>query len=98
MARRKKRKNFTKQTEVNTHLNPQVREKKLGRERNDGQQWSGTGKIDIDPRQTPRRYLNTLNHELLHLFFIDLNEDTTTLIADRITDVLWKKGYRRIQL
>lgn len=97
MPRKKQRKKLTKQTEVHAHLIPRIHEKKLGREGNWGQQWSGTERIDIDPRQTAYRYLNTLIHEILHVYFVDLNENTVTIIADAIARIIWKKNYRRIQ-
>jgi hypothetical protein len=97
MPKRKTRKKLTKNTDVSAHLIPQIRERKLGREGNWGQTYSGTREIEIDPRQPARRYLNTLIHELYHLYFPDLNEETVTLIADRVEKIIWDKGYRRIQ-
>lgn len=96
MPRKKKRVKLTKNTDVNAHLVPRIRERKLGREGNWGQHWSGTRNIEIDPRQPSRKYLNTLIHELLHMFFPDLNEDTVLLIGDRMEKVIWKKDYRRM--
>ena len=77
-----------------------VREKKLGRERVDGSKvWGFCYKddnlIEIDPRQRPKRYFNTLVHELLHLVFPDASETKITRSADIIVRELWKAKYRK---
>jgi len=98
VPRKKKRKyiKLTKNTEVAAARVPRIRETKLGREGNWGQHWLGTSRIDIDPRQNAKNYLDTLIHEMLHLFFVDLNEDTVKLITKRLVDVIWSKHYRRL--
>jgi len=78
-----------------------IREKKLGRERADGAKvWGFCYKdenlIEIDPRQSPKRYFNTLVHELLHMVFANESETKITKSADLIVKELWKANYRRI--
>ena len=77
-----------------------IREKKLGRERADGSKvWAFCYKddylIEIDPRQRPKKYFNTLVHELLHLVFPDASETKVTRSADIIVRELWKAKYRK---
>lgn len=95
--KKRKLKGMSKQTEVNPHLVPVVVERKLGREQSWGQQWSGTPLIEIDPRQSSKKYLNTLIHEMLHMFFPDLNEKTVLHLGNLMCDAIWRKNYRRTQ-
>jgi hypothetical protein len=73
-----------------------VTEKKLGRENALGQYW-GDGKIEIDPRQTPKEYLNTLIHEMLHHEFPEFTEERVIQAADFLTEGLWEMKYRKVQ-
>ena len=73
-----------------------VVERKLGRERAWGQCWQHRGLVEIDPRQDSKSYLNTMLHEMLHLYFKPASEWTVANVADRMSDALWRKGYRRI--
>lgn len=96
MPRKKKRiVELTDETEVAAHRVPRIREKKLGREY--GLHWIGTSDIDIDPRQDAKEYLDTLVHELMHLYFVDLNEETVRIITANIVEAIWAKNYRRLQ-
>lgn len=73
-----------------------VIERKLGRERVYGQAWQGLDELEIDPRQSPKEYLDTLIHESLHLAHPDLDEPTVSDVATFIARVLWKQNYRRV--
>ena len=73
-----------------------VIEKKLGREKAWGQAFHGLDEMEIDPRQAPREYLDTLVHEALHLAHHDLSEETVTDVARFIARVLWQQNYRRV--
>ncbi len=55
------------------------------------------GEIEIDPRQPPREFLETLLHELLHRQFPMLSEDAVEVAATEMKDAVWEMGYRRIQ-
>ena len=70
-------------------------ERKLGRSRVWGFAY-GDGIVEIDPRQRPQRYLDTLCHELLHLAFQNASE-TKILKATRIVRRgLWDQNYRKV--
>lgn len=56
------------------------------------------GMIEIDPRQTPQDFLDTLVHEILHHQFPDLSEDAVLRVAPVIARTLWAQGYRRVIL
>ena len=73
-----------------------VVERKLARERAWGLCWQGEGKIEVDPRQRPRRYLKTLCHELLHHAFPSTSETRVDRAAGVMADVLWRQGFRRM--
>jgi hypothetical protein len=73
----------------------QVVERKLGRDRALGLAWHGEDLIEIDPRQTPREYLDTLAHEAAHLALPELSEAQVLKLGKVIAKVLWAAGYRR---
>jgi hypothetical protein len=56
----------------------------------------GTNWIFLDPRMRAKRYLNTLIHEMLHLYFPGLNERTVLLLGDKFANEIWDRRYRRI--
>jgi len=51
--------------------------------------------IEIDPRQYPKDYMDTLIHECLHELFPNKSEKVILRAATSITNVLWRLGYRR---
>ena len=53
-------------------------------------------RIEIDPRQKSRRYLNTLIHEILHILYPNDSESKITDNADTICHYIWKENYRKI--
>lgn len=65
-----------------------------------GQCWPDTGDhlIEIDPRQCPQEYLDTLIHEASHEFFPRMQEKTVLNLATSISRLLWRLGYRRVKL
>jgi len=73
-----------------------VRHRKLGRERAYGIAYSN-GVIEVDPRQDPQEYLDTLIHELLHQAAPTsyLDEEAVVEVAQVLTKHLWESGYRR---
>ncbi len=73
-----------------------VIERKLGRELAWGQHWQGENLIEIDPRQTPKRYLNTLIHEALHHINQRASERVVIRQAGALTELLWKSNFRRV--
>ena len=52
-------------------------------------------RIEIDPRQKPKSYLNSLIHEKLHLIFADLSESKVNRTATQLTNLLWENNYRK---
>ncbi len=53
-------------------------------------------RIEIDPRQKPKSYLNSLIHEKLHLIFPDWSESKVNKTASQLTNFLWENNYRKI--
>lgn len=53
--------------------------------------------IEIDPRQNSKQFLDTLVHEVAHLFFPEASESKIRDFANTVTHIAWEKGYRRIQ-
>jgi hypothetical protein len=74
-----------------------VIDKKLGRQKAVGQAYSDARVIEIDPRQRSKNYLDTLIHEMLHVYNPDWSENKVTTTANEMTDIIWKKNYRRIK-
>ena len=74
-----------------------VIDKKLGRQHAVGQAYSDARVIEIDPRQRSKAYLDTLIHELLHVYNPDWSETKVTKTANEMTEIIWKKNYRRIK-
>ncbi len=52
------------------------------------------GLIEIDPRQSPKDYLDTLVHELLHHHFPDLSEKTVIKISNIMSKAIWNKKHK----
>ena len=74
-----------------------VIDKKLGRQHAVGQAYADAKVIEIDPRQTSKNYLDTLIHELLHVYNPDWSETKISKTATEMTQIIWKKNYRRIK-
>ncbi len=78
-----------------------VRYKKLGRERVLGWADLDTNEIIIDPRQPSRELMGTLVHECIHLLCDDLGkpdwpEERVLEWEEKMADVLWAAGYRKV--
>lgn len=73
-----------------------VKERKLGREYAFGQVHEN-GLIEIDPRQSPKSYLDTLVHEALHIACPELSERQVLKRAKIIRDILWDNNYRKVK-
>ena len=73
-------------------------EKKLGREKALGLAYQGEGLIEIDPRQSNKAYLDTLIHEGIHILCPEWSEHKVKKNANKLTEILWKSGYRKVQL
>ena len=64
-----------------------------------GQCWPWTKpreyKIEIDPRQCPKDYMDTLIHEALHELLPKKKEKFILNAGTTIANLLWRLGYRR---
>jgi len=54
--------------------------------------------IEIDPRQKPKQYLDTLIHESLHVSFPEMSETKVSKAAKEIRDIVWDHNYRWVDL
>lgn len=70
--------------------------KKLGRDKAVGLAYFGLDLIEVDERQTPREFLGSIGHELLHLHFSDASESKVLAFEKDLKRLLWDAGYRRI--
>ena len=70
----------------------------LGKERAWGQATTDPAHpvIEIDPRLSPRRELETLTHESLHLAFPEMSEKEVDRAGKVVSSVLWQENYRRV--
>jgi hypothetical protein len=70
----------------------------LGKERAWGQATTDPAHpvIEIDPRLSPQRELETLTHESLHLAFPDMSEKEVDRAGKVVSSVLWQENYRRV--
>ena len=79
-----------------------VVKRKLGRERVAGLAHCGDETIEIDPRLKPhggpKGMMGTYIHETLHLLDPDKTEKEVAQWERTVTNVLWKAGYRRVEL
>lgn len=77
---------------------PKVIERKLGREKAVGLAHFDEKLIEIDPRQKPFEYLETLVHEKYHLQFPKLPEEKILKLGHEMAKLLWSVGYRKVSL
>ena len=79
------------------HHKIKVIDKKLGRQKAVGQAYTDARVIEVDPRQKSKNYLDTLIHEMLHVYNPEWSETKVTKTANEMTDIIWSKNYRRIK-
>jgi len=67
------------------------------KDKNVGQCWPGSKKhiIEIDPRQCPKDYLDTLLHEALHELFPYKPEKFIQKAGKSLANLLWRLKYRK---
>ena len=75
----------------------QVVERPLGREKAMGLAWIGEDKIEIDGRLKSKQYLDTLIHEMLHIYNPTWSETRVAQTANEMTSIIWSKNYRRMK-
>lgn len=71
-------------------------ERPLGRENAMGQAIA-PDLVEICPRQTSRERLDTLIHEALHLLLPDAAEMTIRAYSGRLSGLLWRDRWRRVE-
>jgi hypothetical protein len=74
-----------------------IRDRKLGKEKALGQAIA-PDLIEIDPtKNNSRERLDTVCHEALHLLLPDEPEVRIIALANRMSDLLWRDRWRRIE-
>jgi hypothetical protein len=70
----------------------------LGKERAWGQATTDPAHpvIEVDPRLSPRRELEVLVHEAIHICWPDKGEKDVDRAGKLISSVLWQENYRRV--
>jgi hypothetical protein len=71
-------------------------ERKLGREKAEGQCFKDDGLIEIDPTLPPKHYLEAVIHEMIHVIYPEATEKEVLKIGKELSNQLWKLKYRRI--
>lgn len=74
-----------------------IEEKMLDKEKVLGMAWPHQRRIEIDSRLPSKQYLNTLIHELLHIFNPEWPENKIAETANEMSEVIWSRDYRRIK-
>jgi hypothetical protein len=72
-------------------------ERKLGREKAHGLAHQGDGVIEIDPKQDSKERLDTILHEGIHILDPNLPKMKVRAYANRLSDLLWKDRWRRME-
>jgi len=70
--------------------------KKLKRERALGQAIKAENLIELDPRLRSRAMLSTAVHEVLHIVAGEWSESRVERASQKIANVLWHLGFRRV--
>jgi hypothetical protein len=73
-----------------------VVERKLGRENAWGIADTETKIIELDPRMKPRKYMEILIHEKLHILEPEWSETKVLKHSKALAKLLWEKNYRRV--
>lgn len=81
---------------------PQIKEvivRKLGREKAYGLSYKGFGEIHIHSDiKSGKEELETWLHEMLHIINPNFSEKRVTNDAKKMTNILWKQGYRKCRV
>lgn len=75
-----------------------VIERKLGRENVYGLADIDNKIIELDPRMKPKKYMEILLHEKLHLLFPDWSENKVNKTAKALGKLMWDNKYRKVAL
>jgi len=74
-----------------------LEERKLGREKAHGLAHNGEDRIEVDPSQSSKMRLDTVLHEGIHILDPNLSELKVRAYANRLSALLWKDRWRRIE-
>lgn len=96
MAKRKRKKKIRFKTTFSL-ISPTVRITNIPEKDVLGFAYKDEARVEIDPRQCSKEFLDTLIHELIHCFFPNMDEEYVEKMSTKIANQIWSKGYRRIQ-
>lgn len=71
--------------------------RKLGKERADGLAFTEHNEIHLDTRLKGKKYFEIAIHELLHIQFPDMSEEDVLKHSKKLTNELWKLGFRKVE-
>jgi hypothetical protein len=71
--------------------------RKLGKEKADGLAHIDDNTIEIDERLKGKYRLEITIHEALHILYPTDSETAISRKSKRLTNVLWKQGYRLVE-
>lgn len=54
--------------------------------------------VELDDRLKGKKHLEILTHELVHILLPRASEQFVEHVSINLTNILWKEGYRRIDL
>lgn len=74
-----------------------VTHRKLGKHKADGLAWVEEKHIEVDTTLTGRKRLEIMIHELLHVLNPEWSESKVIKQSKRISSVLWRERYRRLE-
>ena len=78
-------------------VSPKVKVKKIPEAGVLGYAYQEDAKIEIDPRQSSKEFLDTLIHECCHIFLPKLEEKYIEKMANKIAGIIWSQNFRRIR-
>jgi hypothetical protein len=73
-----------------------IQDRKLGKEKAHGLAHA-PDLIEIDPKQNSRERLDTVCHEALHLLLPSEPEVRIIALSNRLSDLLWRDRWRRVE-
>lgn len=77
---------------------PKIIWRKLGREDAFGQAWKDKKIIELDPRMTPKKQLEIICHEQLHITYPEMSETLVKQGGKDLCNTLWLLNYREVMV
>jgi len=75
----------------------EIQDRKLGKQKAHGLAYQNESRIEIDPTQSSKMRLDTVLHEGIHILDPSLPEMKVRAYANRLSDLLWRDHWRRIE-